>query len=46
MLPAERALAAEYGIALGTLRRAVDELVDRGLVVALPAKGTFVRRPG
>jgi GntR family transcriptional regulator len=41
-LPAERDLAAEYGVALGTARRAVEELRARGLVVTLPAKGTFV----
>jgi len=41
-LPAERDLAAEYGVALGTARRAVEELRGRGLVVTLPAKGTFV----
>lgn len=41
-LPSERDLAAEYGVALGTARRAVQELRDRGVVVTLPAKGTFV----
>jgi len=41
-LPAERDLAAEYGVALGTARRAVEELRARGLVVTLPAKGTFI----
>jgi GntR family transcriptional regulator len=41
-LPAERDLAAEYGVAVGTARRAVEELRTRGLVVTLPAKGTFV----
>ena len=45
MLPGERALAEEYGVALGTIRRAMDELRDRGLVTTLPAKGTFVTRP-
>lgn len=41
-LPGERDLAEEYGVALGTIRRAVLELRDRGLVRTLPAKGTFV----
>jgi len=45
-LPGERDLAAEYGVALGTARRAVSELRDRGLAVTLPAKGTFVRSAG
>ncbi|MGW8851575.1 winged helix-turn-helix domain-containing protein [Streptomyces xiamenensis] len=41
-LPGERALAEEYGVALGTVRRAVVDLRERGLVKTLPAKGTFV----
>lgn len=41
-LPGERDLAAEYGVALGTARRAVSELRERGLAITLPAKGTFV----
>ncbi|WP_061297292.1 winged helix-turn-helix domain-containing protein [Herbidospora cretacea] len=44
-LPGERDLAADYGVALGTARRAVEDLRDRGLVVTLPAKGTYVARP-
>lgn len=41
-IPGERQLSEEYGIALGTARRAVQELRDRGLVRTLPARGTFV----
>ncbi|WP_239647181.1 winged helix-turn-helix domain-containing protein [Nocardiopsis salina] len=41
-LPAERDFAEEYGVSLGTARRATRELRDRGLVVTLPIKGTFV----
>ena len=41
-LPAERDLAAEYSVAIGTARRAVQELRERGLVVTLPGKGTYV----
>ncbi len=41
-LPGERDLAAEYQVALGTMRRAIEELRSRGLVVTLAAKGTFV----
>lgn len=44
-LSGERALAEEYGVALGTMRRAIVELRDRGYVVTLPAKGTFVTEP-
>lgn len=43
-LSAERDLAAEYGVALGTARRATEELRDRGLVTTIPVKGTFVTR--
>lgn len=41
-LPGERDLAAEYGVSLGTARRAIEDLRARGLVVTLPAKGTFI----
>ena len=41
-LEGERELVEQYGVALGTARRAVQELRDRGLVVTLPAKGTYV----
>ncbi|WP_166355590.1 GntR family transcriptional regulator [Phytoactinopolyspora limicola] len=48
-LPGERDLAVEYGLSIGTIRRATTELRIRGLVLTLPAKGTFVmpedRRP-
>ncbi len=41
-LPGERELGQQYGVALGTVRRALDVLRERGLVVTLPAKGTFI----
>ena len=41
-LPSERDLAESYGVAVGTVRQALDELRRRGLVATLPAKGTFV----
>lgn len=41
-LPGERDLAAEYGVAIGTARRATEELRERGLIVTLPGKGSFV----
>lgn len=44
-LPGERELAEQYSVALGTVRRALQELRERGLVVTLPAKGTYVRSP-
>ncbi|MET8181958.1 winged helix-turn-helix domain-containing protein [Streptomyces sp. NPDC005336] len=39
----ERELADRYGVSAGTVRRAVRDLRDRGLVATLPAKGTYVR---
>ena len=45
MLRGERAMAEEYGVAIGTIRRAVRDLRDRGLLVTLPHKGTYVARP-
>ena len=41
-LPSVTKLAAELGINRLTVRRAVEELRDRGLVVTLPAKGTYI----
>ncbi|MCI0384536.1 winged helix-turn-helix domain-containing protein [Streptomyces sp. CNQ085] len=41
-LPGELDLAEQYGVAAGTIRRALVELRERGLVVTLPAKGTYV----
>ena len=42
MLPGEREMSEDYGVGVGTLRRAIRELRDRGVVVTLAAKGTFV----
>jgi DNA-binding GntR family transcriptional regulator len=42
-LPSERDLSEQYVAAVGTIRQAIAELRTRGLVVTLPAKGTFVR---
>lgn len=44
-LPAERDLAARWGVARMTLRRATDELVLAGLVTREHGRGTFVVRP-
>lgn len=43
-LPAEMRLAREYGVSLGTIRRATEILRHKGLVVTLRSKGTFVVR--
>jgi GntR family transcriptional regulator len=42
-LPAETSLAAEHGVALGTLRRALELLAEQGLIERHHGKGTFVR---
>lgn len=42
-LPSERDLAAEYGVAYGTVRRAMEVLRDRRLVVSVHGRGTFVK---
>ncbi|WP_020420229.1 winged helix-turn-helix domain-containing protein [Amycolatopsis sp. ATCC 39116] len=44
-LPAERRLAEEYGVAVGTTRHAIRLLQLRGLVRVIPSKGTFVNPP-
>jgi GntR family transcriptional regulator len=41
-LPNERHLAAEHRVSLGTVRRATEILRERGLVVTLRSKGTYV----
>jgi GntR family transcriptional regulator len=41
-LPSEAELAAQYGVARVTVRRALEELRDRGKVVTVHGKGTFV----
>jgi GntR family transcriptional regulator len=42
-LPSERTLADRYGASYGTLRRAMQELRARELIVTTPGRGTFVR---
>jgi GntR family transcriptional regulator len=42
-LSAERDLASEYGVAYGTVRRAMEVLRERGLVESVHGRGTFVR---
>jgi GntR family transcriptional regulator len=41
-LPAERDMASEYGVAYDTIRRATALLRDRGLIVTIVGRGTFV----
>jgi DNA-binding GntR family transcriptional regulator len=41
-LPSERALSAELGIAYMTVRRAMELLRERGLIITRQGRGTFV----
>ena len=41
-LPAERDLADRWGVAYQTIRRAMRELRERGLVASVVGKGTFI----
>ncbi|MGP3914277.1 winged helix-turn-helix domain-containing protein [Nonomuraea sp. 10N515B] len=41
-LPGERRLADELGVSVGTIRRAMLELREEGVLKTLPQKGTFV----
>jgi GntR family transcriptional regulator len=41
-IPSESELSAQYDCARMTVRKALDGLVNRGILVRLPGKGTFV----
>ncbi|MGI9004925.1 MAG: GntR family transcriptional regulator [Streptosporangiaceae bacterium] len=43
MLPSETTLIQRYGIARGTVRRAIEVLREAGLVVTVQGRGTYVR---
>jgi GntR family transcriptional regulator len=43
-LPSEARLAAEFGVSQGTVRKALDELAARNLVVRQQGRGTFIAR--
>lgn len=42
-IPSEKTLEQEYGVARGTVRRAVALLGERGLVVTIQGRGSFVK---
>lgn len=42
MLPNERDLSSRFDVAIGTLRRAVDDLVAEGILIRQQGRGTFV----
>jgi len=41
-LPGERELAEQYGVAYTTVRRAMEVLRDRGVIITRQGRGTFV----
>jgi GntR family transcriptional regulator len=45
-LPAERALAEEYGVSYVTVRHAMQVLRERGVIITAHGRGTFVKDSG
>jgi DNA-binding GntR family transcriptional regulator len=43
-LPSERELAEDYGVAYTTVRRAMEILRERGLIITRHGRGTFISR--
>jgi len=41
-IPAERQLSARFGVSIGTVRKAIDELVAANLLIRQQGRGTFV----
>lgn len=41
-IPSVRQIAGEYGVSIGTARRALALLSDEGLVVVTPSWGAFI----
>lgn len=44
-LPSERSLAEEYGVAYTTVRHAMAILRDRGVIITVHGRGTYVNPP-
>ncbi len=42
MLPSEFAIGKELGVSQGTVRKALDDLASRNVVIRRQGKGTFV----
>ena len=43
-LPSERSLAEDYGVAYTTVRRAMELLRERSVIITVHGRGTFVKR--
>lgn len=46
VLPSEKMLCERFGVSMGTLRKAVDELTISGVLIRQQGRGTFVARHG
>jgi GntR family transcriptional regulator len=46
VLPGVGTMAQEYGLAKGTVRAAMQVLRERGLIVTMPARGSYVVERG
>jgi len=44
LIPSEAELASHYGVAIGTVRKAIDQLVSDAVLERQQGRGTFVRR--
>ncbi|MFT0535292.1 GntR family transcriptional regulator [Pseudomonas fulva] len=44
-IPTEAALASEFDLSVGTVRKAIDALVAEGVLERQQGRGTFIRRP-
>lgn len=42
MIPSEKRLKERFGVSIGTIRKAVDELVDEQILIRHQGRGTFV----
>jgi GntR family transcriptional regulator len=42
MIPSEKRLKERFGVSIGTIRKAVDELVDEKILIRHQGRGTFV----
>ena len=45
-IPSEARLVQEYGLARGTVRRAIHLLAEQGVVFVVPHRGTYVTPAG
>ncbi len=41
-LPSVKMLRQQYGLARNTVQKSIESLVERGLVVVVPQRGTYV----